>query len=160
VLNLVHDLAERGVGIRSIADPLPINTADEEMGRIAFLLLALFAEMERTFTAERATDARSAAEANGRQVGRPLAHPADNGRVRPPAPWPGQELRRDKREDWHPEGLPAPLPHSTGRRDIVTSEDIPNCDCRRQQARPGPRRSGGTSEKLEKFIAGRPDPGG
>ena len=77
VLNLVHDLAGRGVGIRSLADPLPINTADEGMGRIAFLLLALFAEMERTFTAERAAHARSVAEANGRQVGRPLAHPAD-----------------------------------------------------------------------------------
>jgi DNA invertase Pin-like site-specific DNA recombinase len=77
VLNLVHDLAERGVGIRSLADPLPINTADKSMGRIAFLLLALFAEMERTFTAERAAHARSVAEANGRQVGRPLAHPAD-----------------------------------------------------------------------------------
>jgi DNA invertase Pin-like site-specific DNA recombinase len=47
------------------------------MGRIAFLLLALFAEMERTFTAERAAHARSVAEANGRQVGRPIAHPAD-----------------------------------------------------------------------------------
>jgi len=77
VLNLVHDLAGRGVGIRSLADPLPINTADEGMGRIAFLLLALFAEMERTFTAERAAHARSVAEANGRRVGRPLAHPAD-----------------------------------------------------------------------------------
>jgi DNA invertase Pin-like site-specific DNA recombinase len=77
VLNLVHDLAGRGVGIRSIADPLPINTADEGMGHIAFLLLALFAEMERTFTAERAAHARSVAEARGRQVGRPLAHPAD-----------------------------------------------------------------------------------
>jgi DNA invertase Pin-like site-specific DNA recombinase len=77
VLNLVHDLAERGIGIRSLADPLPINTADEGMGRIAFLLLALFAEMERTFTAERAAHACSVAEANGRQVGRPLAHSAD-----------------------------------------------------------------------------------
>ena len=71
VLNLVHNLAGRGVGIRSLADPLPINTADDGMGRIAFLLLALFAEMERTFTAERAAHARSVAEANGRQVGRP-----------------------------------------------------------------------------------------
>jgi DNA invertase Pin-like site-specific DNA recombinase len=69
VLNLVHDLAARGAGIRSLTDPLPINTADEGIGRIAFLLLALFAEMERTFTAERAAHARSVAEANGRQVG-------------------------------------------------------------------------------------------
>ncbi|WP_019900468.1 recombinase family protein [Salinispora arenicola] len=77
VLNLVHDLAERGIGVRSLADPLPIDTADEGMGRIAFLLLALFAEMERTFTAERAAHARAVAEAAGRRVGRPVAHPAD-----------------------------------------------------------------------------------
>ncbi|ABW15714.1 Resolvase domain [Parafrankia sp. EAN1pec] len=75
VLNLVHDLAEKHIGVRSLADPLPINTADEGMGRIAFLLLALFAEMERTFTAERAANARAVAEAKGRHVGRPLAHP-------------------------------------------------------------------------------------
>ena len=31
--------------MRTLADPLQINTADEGVGRIAFLLLALFAEM-------------------------------------------------------------------------------------------------------------------
>jgi DNA invertase Pin-like site-specific DNA recombinase len=77
VLNLVHDLAEKHIGVRSLADPLPINTAEEGMSRIAFLLLALFAEMERTFTAERAANARAVAEAKGRHVGRPVAHPAD-----------------------------------------------------------------------------------
>jgi DNA invertase Pin-like site-specific DNA recombinase len=63
--------------VRSLADPLPINTADEGMGRITFLLLALFAEMERTFTAERAAHARAVAEAAGRRIGRPVAHPDD-----------------------------------------------------------------------------------
>jgi DNA invertase Pin-like site-specific DNA recombinase len=63
--------------VRSLADPLPINTADEGMARIAFLLLALFAEMERTFTAERAAHARAVAETAGRQIGRPIAHPED-----------------------------------------------------------------------------------
>jgi DNA invertase Pin-like site-specific DNA recombinase len=77
VLNLVHELSGKGIGVRSLADPMPINTADEEMGRIAFLLLALFAEMERTFTTERAAHARAVAEAAGRHVGRPVAHPAD-----------------------------------------------------------------------------------
>ena len=77
VLNLVHDLSEKGIGVRSLADPLPINTSDEGMGRIAFLLLALFAEMERTFTTERAAHARAVAEAAGRHVGRPVAHPAE-----------------------------------------------------------------------------------
>lgn len=77
VLNLVHDLNDKQIGVRSLADPLPINTADEGMGRIAFLLLALFAEMERTFTAERAAHARAVAEAANRRIGRPVAHPAD-----------------------------------------------------------------------------------
>jgi DNA invertase Pin-like site-specific DNA recombinase len=77
VLNLVHDLAEKDIGVRSLADPLPVNTADEGMARIAFLLLALFAEMERTFTAERAAHARAVAETAGRQIGRPIAHPED-----------------------------------------------------------------------------------
>ena len=71
VLKLAHDLAERHVGVRSLADPVPIDTADEGMGRIAF------AEMERTFTAERAANARAVAEAKGRHVGRPVADPAD-----------------------------------------------------------------------------------
>jgi DNA invertase Pin-like site-specific DNA recombinase len=71
------NLAGRGIGMRSLADPLPIDTPDEGMGRIAFLLLALFAEMERTFTAERAAHARAVAEAKNRRIGRPLAHPAD-----------------------------------------------------------------------------------
>jgi DNA invertase Pin-like site-specific DNA recombinase len=77
VLNLVHDLGERGIGVRSIADPLPINTRDEGMGRVAFLLLGLFAEMERVFIAERAAHARAVAVAAGRRVGRPVAHPPE-----------------------------------------------------------------------------------
>ncbi|WP_222105575.1 recombinase family protein [Rhodococcus sp. WB9] len=77
VLNLVHELGEKGIGVRSLADPLRINTADEGIGRTPFLLLALFAEMERTFTAERAAHARTVAEAKGRQVGRPNAWPDD-----------------------------------------------------------------------------------
>jgi DNA invertase Pin-like site-specific DNA recombinase len=77
VLNLVHELSEKGIGVRSLADPLPIDTTDQGMGRIAFLLLALFAEMKRTFTAERAAHARAVAETAGRHVGRPVAHPAD-----------------------------------------------------------------------------------
>jgi DNA invertase Pin-like site-specific DNA recombinase len=77
VLNLVHNLNEKKIGLRTLADPISINTADEGMARIAFLLLALFAEMERTFTAERAAHARAVAEAKGRHIGRPAAWPAD-----------------------------------------------------------------------------------
>jgi DNA invertase Pin-like site-specific DNA recombinase len=77
VLNLVHELSTRGIGVRSLAGPLPINTTNGGMGRSAFLPLALFAEMERTYTAERAAHARAVAEAAGRHVGRPVAHSAD-----------------------------------------------------------------------------------
>ena len=34
-LNLTHDLAGRGIGVRSLADPLPISTFGDGMGRIA-----------------------------------------------------------------------------------------------------------------------------
>jgi hypothetical protein len=77
VLGLIHDLAGRGIGVRSLADPLPIDTADEGTGAIAFGMLALFAEMERTYTAERAAHARDVAAAGNRHVGRPVAHSAD-----------------------------------------------------------------------------------
>jgi hypothetical protein len=61
------------VAIIRLCRRLPaINTAEEGMGRIAFLLLALFAEMERTSTAEHAAHARAVTEAAGWYV----AHPA------------------------------------------------------------------------------------
>ncbi|GAA3084640.1 hypothetical protein GCM10020000_83790 [Streptomyces olivoverticillatus] len=66
-----------GAGVPADFLPSARETADEGMARIAFLLLALFAEMERTFTAERAAHARTVAEAAGRRIGRPVAHPAD-----------------------------------------------------------------------------------
>ena len=76
VLNLVHELSGKGIGVRSLADPIPIDTTTDGMSRIAFLLIALFAEMERTFAGERAAHARAVAEAKGRHIGRPIAHPA------------------------------------------------------------------------------------
>jgi hypothetical protein len=72
-----------GIGVRSPGRPDSINTADEGKGRIAFLFLALFTEMERTFTAERAAHACSVAEAHGRHIGRPVGHPCTPGRRRP-----------------------------------------------------------------------------
>jgi DNA invertase Pin-like site-specific DNA recombinase len=49
-LNLVHELKERGVGVRTLADPLPIDTSnsDSPMAQLAAVMLALFGEMERT----------------------------------------------------------------------------------------------------------------
>jgi len=67
-LNLIHELAERGVGIRNPADP---------MAQLAVVLLALFAQMERTYMLERAAHARAVATAKGRRIGRPVLVEAD-----------------------------------------------------------------------------------
>jgi len=78
-LNLIHELTERGVGVRNLADPIKVDSADsaDAMGQLAVVLLALFAHMERTYTCERAAHARAVAAAHGRQVGRPsLLDPA------------------------------------------------------------------------------------
>src|SRR5699024_1955520 len=70
-LNLVHDLSERGVQLRTLHDPLPIDTADTSaMAQISTAMLALFSEVERVFSQERAAHARSVREAKGVPVGR------------------------------------------------------------------------------------------
>ena len=78
-LNMVHELKERGVGIRTLADPLAIDTSepDSPMSQLAFVMLALFGQMERTYAAERAAHARAVATANGRRTGRPSVVDAD-----------------------------------------------------------------------------------
>jgi DNA invertase Pin-like site-specific DNA recombinase len=71
-LNLMHELTERGIGVRTLSDPIPIDTRDDSpMAQIAVAMLALFAQMERTFMLERAADARAALEARGGSPGRP-----------------------------------------------------------------------------------------
>jgi DNA invertase Pin-like site-specific DNA recombinase len=72
-LNLIHDLAERGVGVRNLADPIKVDSANpgDPMAQLAVVLLALFGQMERTYTLERAAHARAVATAKGRRVGRP-----------------------------------------------------------------------------------------
>ena len=73
-LNLIHDLSERGVGVRNLADPIKIDSTDpgDPMAQLAVVLLALFGQMERTYTVERAAHARAVATAKGRRVGRPV----------------------------------------------------------------------------------------
>ena len=71
-LNLVHDLRERGIGLRTIADPIPIDTTDDSpTAGLALSLLALFSELERVYNAERVAHARAVREAKGGRVGRP-----------------------------------------------------------------------------------------
>jgi hypothetical protein len=73
-LNLIHELAERGIGVRNLADPIRIDSRarDDPMAQLAVVLLALFGQMERTYAIERAAHARAVATAKGRRVGRPV----------------------------------------------------------------------------------------
>ncbi len=72
-LNMIHELAERGVGVRNLADPIKVDSSNpaDPMAQLAVVLLALFGQMERTYTMERAAHARAVATAKGRRVGRP-----------------------------------------------------------------------------------------
>jgi DNA invertase Pin-like site-specific DNA recombinase len=73
-LNLIHDLSERGVGVRNLADPIRVDSSNPEdpMAQLAVVLLALFGQMERTYMLERAAHARAVATAKGRRIGRPV----------------------------------------------------------------------------------------
>jgi DNA invertase Pin-like site-specific DNA recombinase len=73
-LNLIHELSECGVGVRNLADPIKVDSSnpDDPMAQLAVVLLALFGQMERTYTIERAAHARAVATAKGRRIGRPV----------------------------------------------------------------------------------------
>lgn len=72
-LNLIHDLADRGVGVRNLADPIRVDSANPEdpMSQLAVVMLALFGQMERTYAIERAAHARTVATSKGKRIGRP-----------------------------------------------------------------------------------------
>src|SRR5512135_3746847 len=78
-LNLIHDLSKRGIGVRTLADPIRVDSSnpDDPMAQLAVVLLALFGQMERTYAVERAAHARAVAAAKGRRVGRPTVVDAD-----------------------------------------------------------------------------------
>lgn len=72
-LNLIHDLASRGIGVRNLADPIRIDSANpnDPMSQLAVVMLALFGQMERTYAVERAAHARAVATSKGKRTGRP-----------------------------------------------------------------------------------------
>jgi len=59
--------------VRNLADPIRIDSTNphDPMAQLAVVLLALFAQMERTYAMERAAHARSVAAATGKRIGRP-----------------------------------------------------------------------------------------
>src|SRR5699024_9081045 len=72
-LNLIHDLQEREVGVRTLADPIKVDSSNpnDPMAQLAVVILSLFGQMERTYALERAAHARAVATAKGKRVGRP-----------------------------------------------------------------------------------------
>ncbi len=70
VAQLIAELTDRGVFIESISDGLNSSTST---GRAMLQMLAIFAEMERSFIAERTIAGLAAAKAQGRTGGRPKA---------------------------------------------------------------------------------------
>ena len=46
-LNMIHELAERGVGVRNLADPIKVDSSNpsDPMAQLAVVLLALLAQI-------------------------------------------------------------------------------------------------------------------
>jgi DNA invertase Pin-like site-specific DNA recombinase len=66
-LNLVHDLTERGIGIR-VLNPEMDTSGDNPMARMMLMVISLLAEMELIWNRERVASARAKA---GKSPGRP-----------------------------------------------------------------------------------------
>jgi DNA invertase Pin-like site-specific DNA recombinase len=68
LVELVGVLSERGVGLKSLSDPIDTSTAQ---GRLVFGIFASLAEFERDLIRERTNAGLTAARARGRLGGRP-----------------------------------------------------------------------------------------
>jgi DNA invertase Pin-like site-specific DNA recombinase len=68
LITLVDDLAERGVGFRSLSESIDTTTAN---GKLFFFVMGALAEFERDLVRERTMAGLTAARARGRIGGRP-----------------------------------------------------------------------------------------
>ncbi|RUQ85973.1 recombinase family protein [Labedella gwakjiensis] len=73
VAQLLANLTERGIFVESISDGLNSSTPT---GRAMLQMLAIFAEMERSFISERTIAGLAAAKGKNRKGGRPRTDPA------------------------------------------------------------------------------------
>lgn len=74
LIELVGDLAGRGVGFRSLSDAIDTTTAG---GRLVFHIMGSLAEFERSLISERTRAGLAAAKRRGRMIGRrPALTPA------------------------------------------------------------------------------------
>jgi DNA invertase Pin-like site-specific DNA recombinase len=87
IVNLLHDLTEQGVLVRSLHDSIdttPKTDPFEEATRQAMIaMIGLFAELERAMTATRTSAGREHAKSNGVAFGRdPVLTPSQVARAR------------------------------------------------------------------------------
>jgi DNA invertase Pin-like site-specific DNA recombinase len=111
-LNMIHELSERGIGVRNLADRIKIDSTHPEdpMAQLAVVLLALFAQMEPTYTMERAAHASRRGRGKGSS-----GRPAGTRRRRKVGVGgalarPGENDRGDRQEDRDPAHQPVPPP--------------------------------------------------
>ncbi len=78
VLQTIEELRDRGINIRSLREGIDFSTP---AGRFQAAVFGAMAELERELIRERAASAREAAQARGRQVGRPPALTPDKVRT-------------------------------------------------------------------------------
>ena len=111
-LNLIHELSERGIGIRNLADPIRIDSTnpDDPMSQLAVVLLALFGQMG-THLHPRASRTRpSRSHCEGAPSRTPLSGgPRQTGLRHAPE---GQRAHhcRDRHQDRHHPHHPLPAP--------------------------------------------------
>ena len=80
LLNMLHELGQRGVGFRSLGDSIDTTTP---AGRLMLQMLAAIAEFERGMIRERCASGIARAKAEGRQLGRkPALNPHQRQRAR------------------------------------------------------------------------------
>lgn len=77
LVEIVGDLIEKGVGLKSLQDPIDTTTSQ---GRLIFNIFASLAEFERDLIRERTQAGLAAARARGRLGGRPKGLSAEAGR--------------------------------------------------------------------------------
>jgi DNA invertase Pin-like site-specific DNA recombinase len=65
--NIVHDLQEKGIGVVFIKEQIDFSTP---AGKLMFTMLGAIAEFERDLIAERTTEGRERAKAQGKHMGR------------------------------------------------------------------------------------------